>query len=53
MIAALVMLGVSARNLYVARPAYAQNVTPVGTYSFVIETQLSSSGAVVDVPAIG
>lgn len=52
-IAALAMVGVSAWSLYLASPAYAQNVTPIGTYSFVIETQLSSGGAVVDVPAIG
>lgn len=53
LVAGIALLALCAWSLYVARPAYAQNVTPIGTYSFVIETQLSSGGAVVDVPAIG
>ncbi|MBN8732050.1 MAG: hypothetical protein J0L64_16025 [Acidobacteria bacterium] len=51
--AGIALLGVCGWSFYVAGPAFAQIVTPVGTYSFVIETQLSSGGAVVDVPAIG
>ena len=36
-----------------AKPAHAYNITPVGTYSFVTETQMRTGGAVVDVVAIG
>jgi hypothetical protein len=51
--AALFLFGIAVWSFRPVSRAYAQSVTPTGTYSFLSETQITNGMASLDVPAIG